>query len=161
MLMAALFIIGKNDKGEVVGLKNYKKLLDELPNKIRDTTGVVCDINLHEQNDKYFIEILVDSFSSPVSYKGKFYLRSGSTNQLLNGASLEDFFLKKGNLSWDEIPVSRATMDDIDRKAIENFKKSAIRTGRIPSIKESNTDEFISKNLRLNYHRLRGCYEIN
>src|SRR5680860_406321 len=80
-----IIYIGKNDKGEVVGLKNYKKLLDELPNKIRDTTGVVCDINLHEQNDKYFIEIRVDSFSSPVSYKGKFYLRSGSTNQLLNG----------------------------------------------------------------------------
>ena len=91
--------IGKNDSGEVVGVSNYKNLLDELPNKIRDTTGIVCEINLHEEDGKFFIEILVDTFSSPVSYRGKFYLRSGSTNQLLNGSALEDFILKKGSRS--------------------------------------------------------------
>ncbi|SNZ01189.1 ATP-binding protein [Flagellimonas pacifica] len=141
--------IGKNDNGDVVGLSNYKKLLDELPNKIRDTTGIVCQVNLLDEDGKFFIEILVDPFSSPVSYRGKFYLRSGSTNQLLNGASLEDFILKKGNLSWDEVTVPNATMDDIDLNAIESFKNSTIKTGRIPSIKESTTDDFILKNLGL------------
>ena len=90
--------IGKDDIGNVVGVDKYKKLMDELPNKIKDTTGIVCDVNLHEENDNYFIEIAVESFSSPVSYKGKFYLRSGSTNQLLNSTALEDFLLKKKNL---------------------------------------------------------------
>ena len=32
-------VIGKNDAGDVVGLKEAKKLLEDLPNKIRDLLG--------------------------------------------------------------------------------------------------------------------------
>ena len=52
--------VGKDDNGNVVGVDKYKKLMDELPNKIKDTTGIVCDVNLHEENDNYFIEIAVE-----------------------------------------------------------------------------------------------------
>ena len=41
--------IGLNDKGTVVGLKNSKKLLEDLPNKIRDVLGIVADVNLHKK----------------------------------------------------------------------------------------------------------------
>ncbi len=37
-------IIGKNDKGEVVGVKNSKKLLEDLPNKIQNHLGILCDV---------------------------------------------------------------------------------------------------------------------
>ena len=67
-----ILYIGKDDYGNVVGIDKFKKLMDELPNKIKDTTGIICDVNLHEENDKHFIEIIVEPFSSPVSYKGKF-----------------------------------------------------------------------------------------
>jgi len=40
-------------------------------------------------------------------------------------------------------------MKDIDLHAIGSFKKSAIKTGRIPSIKESTSDDFILRNLGL------------
>ncbi|MDR0566355.1 MAG: ATP-binding protein [Prevotellaceae bacterium] len=36
-------VIGKNDKGETVGVKEAKKLLEDLPNKIRSTMGVIVD----------------------------------------------------------------------------------------------------------------------
>ncbi len=39
--------IGKDDAGKVIGLKNAKKLLEELPNKIRDQLdGVVIRLYL-------------------------------------------------------------------------------------------------------------------
>ncbi len=33
--------IGMDDDGTIVGIDNYKKLLDDLPNKIRDVLGVI------------------------------------------------------------------------------------------------------------------------
>ena len=41
-------IIGKNDKGEVVGLSNAKRLLEDIPNKIKDILGIIADVNLHQ-----------------------------------------------------------------------------------------------------------------
>jgi ATP-dependent DNA helicase RecG len=38
--------IGKDDKGRVVGLPNAKKLLEDLPNKIRQATGIIADVDL-------------------------------------------------------------------------------------------------------------------
>lgn len=43
--------IGKDDEGNVVDLKDAKKLLEEIPNKVRDTLGILIDVNLH-QTDK-------------------------------------------------------------------------------------------------------------
>ncbi|MDR2132307.1 MAG: ATP-binding protein [Clostridiales Family XIII bacterium] len=33
--------IGRRDDGEVIGVANIKKLLEDLPNKIRSATGVI------------------------------------------------------------------------------------------------------------------------
>ena len=38
--------IGIDDKGHVNGLKNARRLTEDLPNKIRDTLGIIADINL-------------------------------------------------------------------------------------------------------------------
>jgi len=35
--------IGKNDKGEIIGLKNSNKLLEDIPNKIQNHLGIICD----------------------------------------------------------------------------------------------------------------------
>ena len=51
--------IGKNDNGEVVGIDNAKRLMDDLPNKIVTNLGIICDINLLYEGQKQFIEILL------------------------------------------------------------------------------------------------------
>ncbi len=65
--------IGKNDNGDVVGLrdKDRKKLLESIPNKITDTMGIVADVNLLYENDLQYIEIIVDKYPSLISYHGK------------------------------------------------------------------------------------------
>ena len=47
-----ILYIGKNDCGEIVGIKDTKKLLEELPNKIRTTMGIVADVSLITENEK-------------------------------------------------------------------------------------------------------------
>lgn len=54
--------VGVNDEGVPIGLQNARKLMEDLPNKIRDAMGVVVNINLHQQDDKDYIEIEVPPY---------------------------------------------------------------------------------------------------
>jgi len=60
--------IGKNDNGEIVGVKDTKKLLEELPNKIRTTMGMVADVSLETENQKDCIIVAIQPYPSPISY---------------------------------------------------------------------------------------------
>ena len=73
--------IGKDDDGNVVGVNNAKKLLEELPNKITTVLGIVADVNLYKSNNGDYIEIVVEPQLNPVSCKGEYHYRSGSTNK--------------------------------------------------------------------------------
>ena len=77
--------IGKDDNGKTVGLKNTTRLLEDIPNKIRDVLGIIIDVNLHLEKGLEFIEIFVEPYPYPVSYKGQYHYRSGSTKQELKG----------------------------------------------------------------------------
>ena len=120
--------IGKNNKGEVVGIKDAKRLMDDLPNKIVTNLGIICDINLLEENQKQFIEISVEPYPNPVNYKGQYHYRSGSTKQELKGAALDKFMLEKKGKKWDGVPVPNVSVDDLKIETFEFFKKRA--TGR-------------------------------
>lgn len=85
---------GINDSGDVIGLNDYKKLMDDIPNKVISLLGIVVDVNLHNKNKKPYIEISVQPSSVPISYKGVYYYRSGSTKQELKGNALQHFLLK-------------------------------------------------------------------
>ncbi len=141
--------IGMDNNGNVVGIKNYKRLMDDLPNKIQTHLGIVCDVNLHEQDGKHYIEIDVKPYDVPISYQGKYHYRSGSTKQELKGNALNEFLLKKAGKTWDDVVEPRATIDDIDPLAIETFKKSAVNSKRMPFIEEEKNIENILNNLLL------------
>ncbi len=68
--------IGLNDNGEVVGVGDSKKLLEDIPNKIRDTMGILADVNRLERDGIPYIEIIVNPSSYPVSYCGEYHYRS-------------------------------------------------------------------------------------
>ena len=53
--------IGINDKGEVIGIENAIKLLDEIPNKVRNLLGLVIDVELKVENGKEYLEITTDN----------------------------------------------------------------------------------------------------
>jgi len=98
-------IIGKNDMGEIVGLNNSQKLLEDIPNKVRDILGIVVDVNIHTSKNGDYLEIIVEKYPFPVNYKGQYHYRSGSTKQELKGAALDKFMLQKKGKKWDGVPV--------------------------------------------------------
>lgn len=80
--------LGVNDKCEVVGLSNSEKLLEDIPNKVRDLLGILIDVNLLEDKGRYYLELIIESSNVPISYKGQYYYRTGSTMQELKGIAL-------------------------------------------------------------------------
>jgi ATP-dependent DNA helicase RecG len=142
-------IIGKRDNGETIGIENSKSLLEDIPNKIQNHLGIVCDVNLIVEHSYKLIEIDVKPYSISVCYQGKYYYRTGSTKQELKGTALNDFLLKKSGRTWDDVIETRATLIDIDIKAIEAFKKAAVKSKRMPFIENEYNIEIILDNLML------------
>lgn len=145
----AVMYFGVNDKHEVVGLKNTKKLLEDIPNKIVNFMGLVVDVNLHEQEGQEYIEMVIEPSNVPISYKGKYYYRSGSTMQELNGPALTDFLMRKMNVTWDATSVPSATIKDIDRSAVKYFLDAAIDEGRINAAARKDSIEQLLRRLHL------------
>jgi ATP-dependent DNA helicase RecG len=141
--------IGKNDKGEVVGIDNAKRLMDDLPNKIVTNLGIICDINLLSDNDKQFIEITVESYPNPVNYKGQYHYRSGSTKQELKGVALDKFLLQRYGKTWDSVPFPRITVNDLDENAFKIFRKKGKNSGRVDDEVLNDSNLSILENLDL------------
>ena len=145
----AVMYFGVDDNREVVGLNDSKKLLEDIPNKIVNYMGLVVDVNLYEQNGLDYIELIVNPSNVPISFKGKYYYRSGSTMQELNGAALQQFIMKKMGKSWDDIANENATFDDIDREAINYFLRKGIDANRIPEDERNATTKNVPARLHL------------
>ena len=140
--------IGKDDTGNVVGVENYKKLMDEIPNKIKNNMGITAEVNLLQENGKHYIEIVVQPYSVPISLRGRYYYRSGSVKQELTGASLNEFLLKRSGLTWDEVTEPRATFADIDEKAFKAYLVMSKEKDRLPDVEGLTIEEIFDK-LRL------------
>ena len=138
--------IGRNDKGEAIGVKNISKLLKDLPNKIRDILGIVPEIDKIKEKGKTFIQIKIKSYTHPVNYRGQFYYRSGSTNQELRGSALHHFLLKKMGKTWDSIPVEKGSVSDLDSKVIAKFCEMAVKKKRLnPEVLKEKEEDLIEK----------------
>lgn len=140
---------GVGDDHNVVGLDNSRKLLEDIPNKIVNYMGLVVDVNLNEQDGLEYIELTIEPSNVPISFKGKYYYRSGSTMQELNGAALQQFIMKKMGKSWDDIANEHATLDDIDRQAIDYFLRKGVDANRIPEEERNASTEDVLTSLHL------------
>lgn len=143
--------IGKNDKGETVHISNFQSLLEDIPSKIKNFMGIICPVNLQDDAGKKFIEIIVHQYANPISYRGKYYIRSGSSTHELNGVELQEFLLHKSGKTWDELVVEDASVKDINSKAIKKLIADSKEKGRLPDTKGLNDIEILEK-LRLAYN---------
>jgi len=144
-----VLVIGRNDAGEAVGVAHAEKLLEDIPNKVRDILGIMVVVRLLEEAGKALLEIAVDAYPSPINYKGEYYFRSGSTNQLLKGAALDRFLLRKYGRTWDGSPLPGLKADDLDGRAFDQFRKLALQSKRLPEAVLKEDDRYLLEKLHL------------
>lgn len=144
-----MLVIGKDDKGKVVGVANAGKLLENLPNKVRDLLGIMVDVNLRQESGKDFVEIVVEPYPCPISYRGAYHYRSGSTKQELKGAALDRFLLRKQGRHWDGVPAPGFALGDLSDQALALFRKRAAKSGRLTDELLDEPDDVLIDKLRL------------
>ena len=146
--------IGRDDKGSVVGLANAAKLMEDLPNKMRDLLGIVANVARLEETGKSYLRITVEPYPYPISYKGEYHVRSGSTKQVLKGAALDRFLLGRTGKRWDAVPIPETSISDLDSKVLARFRERAARGKRLGSEALAEDDAGLIEKLRL----LEGPY---
>ena len=141
--------IGINDKGQVTGLNDAKKLLEDIPNKVRDILGIIIDVDLRTENELNYLEISVEAYPYPVSYKGQYHYRSGSTKQELKGGALDKLLLQKQGKRWDSVPVPNVKTNDLSVVAFNYFRKNAIASNRLTNEILRENNEILLEKLHL------------
>ena len=141
--------IGVDDNGKVCGLNDATKLMEDIPNKVRDLLGILVDVNLKSENGKEYLEIIVESYPYPISYRGHYYQRSGATNQELKGAALDRFMLRKQGRTWDGVPIPYLKAKDLDETTFDLFRKYATKSGRMDEVDLQESNEALLDKLRL------------
>lgn len=141
--------IGIDDNGDVKGIKDGKKLLVEIPNKVRDFLGIVVEVKLLSKRGLDYIVIKVKGYSFPISYKGKFYLRSGSNTYEVTGIELNRLILERMGKSFDNILVPDFPINAISKKAIQAFKEMAVLKGILTHRQLDVSNEVLLRNLKL------------
>ena len=119
--------IGRDDDGKVVGVgsRERRRLLEEVPNKLRDLLGIVAAMDVREDEGIPYLRIVVEPYPVAISYRGVYYQRSGSTNRILRGPALDRFLLRKTGRCWDRMPDPRVSLEDLDPTAIAGFRRRA------------------------------------
>lgn len=141
--------LGVKDDGEVLGVSNAKKLMEDIPNKIISKMSIYPDVRQIEKDGKDVIEIEVAPSIAAVSLDGVVYKRVGATNQILKGTALQEFYLSRPSGAWDARIIPDAKLDEIDPDAVEYLKESGIRKGRLSKESAKDSVEKVLKSLNL------------
>ena len=143
------FEIGRDNYGAVAGIDNAKELLEELPNIIRNALGIVPSIELLNEGGKQYVAVTIDASSTPISFRGRHYIRSGSTTQELNGNELDNFILRRLGKTWDGIVIPKVKVADLDASAFRTFREKAIASERLQKADLEMSDEALIDSLSL------------
>ena len=127
----ALFI-GVSDDGQILGIKNSKKILEDIPNKILSLLGILSSVEIMSYDTKEVVKISVEKSKTPISLHGVYFVRSGSTNQKLTQSQVFEMLLRNSHITWDAVPMAGVDIKDLDLNTINTFlvksKKSTITT---------------------------------
>jgi len=141
--------IGVYDNGDIKGLEdnNLRDLLVSLPNKVNNKLSIIPSIIEKNENGLKYIEIIISVSSVAISCNGKYFVRSGSTTQRLNGVQLMDFLQRKSGRTWDEISNIDFDIYSISKTTVFKFINSAKE--KLPSIWEEKDPKNILEKLFL------------
>ena len=143
--------VGVDDQGKVVGVPNCDKLLEDLPNKINTSLGLIASVNRKPHLGLEYLEIKVPRSLSPISFHGEFYIRNGTANQKLSGMALVGFITRKTGVRWEDEVVDRVKVADLDEESFRIFRRKALKLGRLDEASLNLPNEELLKKLNLIY----------
>ena len=115
--------IGIDDDGNLVELDNVKKLLEDIPNKISNSLGITCDVNLRHRRKMPYIEIVTKKTFHLINLRGHYFYRTGSVKKELTGHELSVRLLQESGLTYDSLTSTIDPETVTFTRLIERYEK--------------------------------------
>jgi len=142
--------VGIDEKSrKVVGVENPQRLIEDVPNKVIASMGIMPKFEIEERDGKQVVVITVCPAAYPVSYHGEFHVRVGATKQLLTGPALTQFVLDKTGRKWDGVPLDGVAVSDLDKRSFDIFRRRALESGRMSKDDLEVSNEQLLEKLKL------------
>lgn len=125
--------IGIDDKGKTKGIQLGKKTLNEWINQLAQSTEPKIMIKTERLLVKRKAVVAIhisESRIKPISFKGRYFQRIGSSNRQMNWEDITKLVLESVDATWDSLNESRATLEDIDLGKVKKFIVLCNKTGR-------------------------------
>lgn len=141
-------LLGIKDSGDIKGIQVGKKTLEDMANRIQEATDPrlqpFLSIIEHGQKSVIIIRIAAGT-GAPISVRGRYFRRSGKTNQRMSHEEIMQRMVANTGLSWDAFIEPGTTLEDLDPERVDRFVRAVKKIGRRP-IPESTLDhDFLRK----------------
>lgn len=146
-----VIFIGIEDSGKICGLKIGKKTLEDIANRIQENTDprLQPSISIIKHEKESIVVVKVSPVTGiPVSVRGRYFRRTGRTNQRMSHEEIMQRMVSSTGLSWDAFVEPSTTIEDLDADEINRFVNTIKRKGRLP-IPEQATSQDVLRKLEL------------
>ncbi|MDR1156296.1 MAG: putative DNA binding domain-containing protein [Bacteroidales bacterium] len=138
--------VGIGDGRKTVGVSLGKETLVQWVNEIKSKTepSIVPDIDVSDENQKQVVVLSVTEFPvKPVSVRGKYFKRVGSSNHLMNLNEILNMHTQTFNSSWDYYIDTHHQVTDISEEKANHLISLYNKSREIPI--ENDVPEFLAK----------------
>jgi ATP-dependent DNA helicase RecG len=128
-----IILTGVSDKGEIKGIQIGKETLKDWTNQISQSTEprIIPEIEIDQIDGKNVAVIRIKEFPiKPVSTKGRCFRRVKNSNRIMQPHEIGEMHFQSTGLSWDKLPVTDSSVDDIDIEKIKKYIESTKDAGR-------------------------------
>lgn len=146
--LGGTLLIGVKDSGDICGLQVGKKSLEDIANRIQDATDprLQPSLALVQTGKKTVLVITVAAGTrAPVSIRGRYFRRSGRTNQRMSHEEIMQRMVANTGLSWDAAVEPLAKLSDLDPEKMDHFISLVKKARRRPVPEETSAQELLRK----------------
>jgi ATP-dependent DNA helicase RecG len=125
-------LVGVTDEGEIAGVDNAKGVIDRLHSAARrlepSLHGTVQVEPVKIDNKTVIVANVPEALTATYGLAGSFKIREGSFNRQMTAADVVSHAVQRGQLDFEQTPVSAATLDDLNEQRVKSFLVKRLRT---------------------------------
>ena len=141
-----LLLLGVTDSGNIKGVDNSNRYLEDLTNRIVDKISIYPDIKVFNMDGNRIISVHVHHSVYPASYEGRYYERIGNTTRVMSAQKLKAVLFN--GTSWD-VMTNDAPFNEIDFNSVRRFIDLAVGYNRLSDISKKDSVKTVLNKLEL------------
>ncbi len=141
-------LVGVKDSGDIYGVQIGKKTLEDIANKIQEATDPRLQPSILAVNFEKELVIVIQISSvmrGPVSVRGRYFRRTGRTNQRMSHEEIMQRMVTSTGISWDAVVEPAAALVDLNSTKIAAFIESIKKKGRLAIPAQVTAQEILRK----------------